>query len=68
MAYTPQPSPAQEILDLNNLNSGRTKAYKIRILVCVGCSKIPNQRLMLKYNPGAVLPFINCSIRTQGLE
>lgn len=62
MAYTPQPSPAQEILYLNNLNSRRMKAYKIHILVYVGNSTIPNQRLMLKYNPGVVLPFINCSI------
>lgn len=62
MAYTLQPSPAQEILYLNNLNSGTMKIYKIPILVYVGNSTIPNERLMLKYNPGAVLPFINCSI------
>lgn len=62
MAYNPQPTPAQEILSSNNLKSERMKAYKIYILVYVGNSTIPNQRLMLKYNPWAVLPFINCSI------
>lgn len=62
MAYSPQPAPAQEILSSNNLKSGRMNTYKIYILVYVGNSTIPNQRLMLKYNPGAVLPFINCSI------
>lgn len=51
MAYNPLPTPAQEILSSNNLKSGRMKAYKIYTLVCVRNSTIPNQRLMLKYNP-----------------
>lgn len=50
----------QQILHVNSLNSGRMKACKICILVNVGNSTIPNQRLMLKYNPGAAAPFINC--------
>lgn len=56
----------QQIVHVNSLNSGRMKVCKIRVLVNVGNSTIPNQRLMLKYNPGAAAPFINCPVQIPG--
>lgn len=66
MTHSLQSPLAQEISYSDNVKSGRIKAYKIHILVYVGNSTIPNQRLMLKYNPGAVPPFINCSSSNTG--
>lgn len=65
MEYTLQPSAALQTLHLNNLKSGRMKAFNTRILVDVGNSTNPSQRLMLKYSPGAAVPFINSSTQTQ---